>query len=314
MNDKAPIYTDGLLKNLLVSFPQVRGKMTANAQLYKGAWLQVGGPAEVLYQPYDADDLESFFKTCPRDIPITVLGSSSNTLIRDGGIPGVVIRLGPRFAFCYNEDDIIVAGSSALDLNVSRKAMDTGLSGLEFLCGIPGTVGGALRMNAGAHGSEVKNVLIDIEAVTRYGEHMTIKVEDMGLNYRKSDMPKDTCFLQARFQCKKDDPAEIEARMKTNMATRGETQPVNMHTGGSTFKNPEGHSAWKLVEDAGCRGLRVGGAVMSEMHCNFMINEGDATAKDLEELGKEVCRRVKEKSGIELQWEIKRIGVPLETE
>lgn len=294
---------------LLKKLPSVKGRLTPHAPLHKGAWLRVGGPAEVLFQPHDKEDLAAFFAGCPADIPVMVMGSSSNVLIRDGGIEGVVIRLGPRFASCYNEDTIMIAGSAALDMNVARRAVDAGLSGLEFLCGIPGTIGGALRMNAGANGSEVKNVLIDIEAVDRQGNLKRFTMEEMNLSYRNSNMPKDMCFLEARFQCHKDDPAAIDARMKEYLAKRSEAQPIDMNTGGSTFKNPQGHSAWKLIDEAGCRGLRIGGAVMSEKHCNFMINEGNATAEDLENLGEEVRRRVHEKTGIELEWEIKRIGL-----
>lgn len=307
MNDATPLFCDTLLKSL----PPVRGKLTACAPLHKGAWLQVGGPAEVLFQPADTQDLADFLKACPKDVPSIVLGASSNTLIRDGGIPGIVIRLGPRFASTYCEGNIIIAGSGALDLNIARTAKDAGLAGLEFLCGIPGTVGGALRMNAGAHGNEIKKILIDIEAVDRMGEIKTISAEDMGLSYRHSNMPADMIFLKARFKGTPDDPEAIEARMHAITAQRNDTQPVKTPTGGSTFANPEGQSAWKLIDEAGCRGLRIGDAVMSEKHCNFMINVGNATAQNLEDLGEEVRRRVKEKSGIDLRWEIKRIGLPL---
>lgn len=307
MSSNSPIFTNTLLPQM----PSVRGKLTANAPLHKSAWLRVGGPAEVLFQPEDAEDLVHFFKNCPKETPITVLGSSSNVLIRDGGISGVVIRLGVQFSYCYEKEGYqIIAGASTLDLNVARKAMEAGLSGLEFLSGIPGTIGGALRMNAGAHGREVKDVLIDLKAVDHQGEIRHFTAEQAGFSYRYSSLPKDMCFWEARFQCKPDDPAAIATRMKEIAAKRQDSQPIKMNTGGSTFKNPEGYSAWKLIDEAGCRGLRIGGAVMSEKHCNFMINEGNATATDLENLGEEVRRRVKEKSGIDLEWEIKRIGRP----
>ncbi len=310
MNDTAPIFSDDLLKRL----PPVRGKITANAPLSAGSWLQVGGPAEVLFQPHDEQDLADFLKNTPQDIPLTVLGSGSNVLVRDGGILGVVLRLGPRFATCYKEDEMIIAGSGAIDSNVARTARDAGFTKFEFLCSIPGTIGGGLHMNAGAYGREIKDILVDVRAVTHNGEIITIKNEDMGLGYRSSKVPADIIFLSARFKGAQDDPDTIDKRMKEIMAERSETQPSNVKTGGSTFANPEGHSAWKLIEEAGCRGLRIGGAVMSEKHCNFMINEGGATAGNLEELGEEVRRRVKEKSGIELKWEIRRIGIPLKKE
>ncbi|HBM90807.1 MAG TPA: UDP-N-acetylenolpyruvoylglucosamine reductase [Rhodospirillaceae bacterium] len=310
MNDTAPTFSDDLLKKL----PPVRGKITANAPLSAGSWLQVGGSAEVLFKPHDEQDLADFLKGSPKDVELTVLGSCSNVLVRDGGIPGIVIRLGPRFSACYCEEDMIVAGSGSIDSNVARVAHDAGFTKFEFLCSIPGTIGGGLHMNAGAYGREIKDILIDVRAVTRDGEIITIKAEDMGLGYRSSNVPAGVIFLSARFKGPKDNPEAIGARMKEILEERSETQPSHVQTGGSTFANPEGHSAWKLIEEAGCRGLRIGNAVMSEKHCNFMINESNATATDLEALGEEVRRRVKEKSGIELKWEIKRIGVPLKEE
>lgn len=292
--------------------PQVRGRLSYNAAIGHMTWFGVGGPAEALFKPADREDLIAFVKNCPKDIPITVLGVASNLIIRDGGIPGVVIRMGREFAQMDVDGTTVTAGAAALDLNVALTAAKHEVAGLEFLSGIPGTIGGALRMNAGAYGGETKDVLKTAEVLFPDGtvKHMT--AEEMGLSYRHNDLPKDVIFLSATFEGKKDDRAAIEARMDEIKQKRGETQPIKSKTGGSTFANPDGHKAWQLIDEAGCRGLTIGGAQMSELHCNFMINTGTATAADIERLGEEVRKRVAEKSNIMLRWEIKRIGVPLD--
>lgn len=292
--------------------PPVRGRLSYNAAIGHMTWFGVGGPAEALFKPADREDLIDFVKNCPKDIPITVLGVASNLIIRDGGIPGVVIRMGREFAQIDVNGTTVTAGAAALDLNVALTAAQHALAGLEFLSGIPGTIGGALRMNAGAYGGETKDFLKTAEVLFPDGtvKHMT--ADDMGLSYRHNDLPKDVIFLSAAFEAKNDDRAAIEARMDEIKQKRGETQPIKSKTGGSTFANPDGNKAWQLIDEAGCRGLTIGGAQMSELHCNFMINTGTATAADIERLGEEVRKRVAEKSKIMLRWEIKRIGVPLD--
>ncbi len=294
---------------LIARLPAVRGKLTAKAPLADSTWFRVGGPAEVLFKPADADDLAAFLASCPDDVPVTVLGVASNTLVRDGGVPGVVVRLGPEFATIKADGLTLTAGAAAIDLNVARAAQAAGIGGLEFLSGIPGTLGGGLRMNAGAYGRELKDVVQTVTAVDRRGAVRTLTAGDMGFSYRHVDAPADLIFLGATLLGEPGDPAAIKARMQEIQQKRGSSQPIREKTGGSTFANPEGHKAWQLIDAAGCRGLRIGGAMMSEQHCNFLINTGTATAADIEELGEEVRRRVKAHSGLELRWEIRRIGV-----
>lgn len=291
--------------------PEVRGSYRFDAPLAGTNWFGVGGPAEVLFKPEDADDLAHFIQHKPADVPVTVIGVGSNLIIRDGGLAGVVIRLGRGFNHVVQEGDLLVAGAAMLDLNLARAAADAGRAGLEFLSGIPGTVGGALAMNGGAYGRETKDVLVQAEAVTPEGERITLALSDMKYSYRHYGGPKGLIFTRAWFATTADAPEAIHTRIAEIQSKREATQPIRERTGGSTFKNPEGHKAWELVDQAGCRGLRVGGAQMSELHCNFMINTGGATAADLEALGEEVIRRVREHSGVTLEWEIKRVGRPL---
>lgn len=300
-----PTFTNGLLDRL----PPVRGRLSANAPLDKVTWFRVGGPAEVMFRPEDADDLAQFIKNKPKDVPVTFLGVGSNLLVRDGGIPGVVVRLGRNFAQISVDGDQIIAGAGALDGNVAKVALDNSLGGLEFLSGIPGTIGGALRMNAGAYAREMKDVLIDATAISPLGEVKTLSLADLGYSYRHSDLADDWVFLSARLQGLPSDQDAIRAEMQKIQDARGTSQPIRSRTGGSTFANPDGHKAWQLIDQAGCRGLKRGGAQVSEQHCNFLINTGDATADDLEGLGDEVRARVKETSGVTLRWEIKRIGL-----
>jgi len=294
---------------LLDRLPPVRGRYTEGAPLAGVTWFRVGGPAEVAFRPADPEDLAAFLAARPPEVPVTVIGVGSNLLVRDGGIPGVVVRLGRHFATIERDAEGLIAGAGALDLNVAEAARRFGLAGLEFLSGIPGTIGGALRMNAGAYGRELKDVLRWAEALTPAGETKRLTPAEMGLSYRHSGVPADWIFLRAALSAAPGDPAAIQARMDEIRAARSETQPIRSRTGGSTFKNPPGGKAWELVDAAGCRGLRLGGAQVSEQHCNFLINTGTATAAELEALGEEVRRRVRAHSGVELEWEIKRIGL-----
>ncbi|MCH2394607.1 UDP-N-acetylmuramate dehydrogenase [Oceanibaculum sp.] len=299
------------MTSLIERLPAVRGRYTEDADLAKTTWFRCGGPAEVLFRPADADDLVEFLATRPADVPVTVIGVGSNLLIRDGGVPGVVIRLARGFTeVTLEEGDRLRAGAGALDLNVALTAQQAGLTDLEFFSGIPGTVGGALRMNAGAYGGEIKDVLVEAEAVDPFGKRHRLDAAAMGFSYRRSEVPAGWIFLSALLQARKGDPASIAQRMADIRKSREETQPTRARTGGSTFKNPEGHKAWQLIDKAGCRGLRIGDAMVSDKHCNFLINTGAATATDIETLGEEVRRRVFETSGIRLDWEIRRIGVP----
>ena len=298
---------------LIERLPQVRGSLEADAPLARFTWFKVGGPAEVLFQPEDADDLAGFLRDKPADVPVTVIGTASNVIIRDGGIEGVVVRIGRGFAGIEAEGDIITAGAGANDLNVARHALEAGLGGLEFLCGIPGAIGGAIRMNAGAYGREIKDVIIDADALDATGNRHRLGLPELGLGYRRSIVPEDWIFTAARLRGVPGDKDEIAHRMDDIQAERGKTQPVKTPTGGSTFANPPasvsgGAKAWELIEKAGCRGLSRGGARVSDQHCNFLINDGDATAADLEGLGEEVRRRVLENSGVTLEWEIRRFG------
>jgi len=295
---------------LLDRLPAVRGRLVPYASIKDQTWLRVGGPIEVLFSPKDEEDLKDFLEGCPEAVPLTVIGAASNLLIRDGGVDGVVVRLGPAFGSIAVREKEVEAGAAALDQNIARVAQRAGLSGLEFLSGIPGTLGGALRMNAGAHGGEIGDVFIRASALDRRGKRHVLDHKAMGFAYRMTGAPKDWIFIDAILHGRSDDPKSIEERMKTIRAARSASQPIRQRTGGSTFANPQGYKAWELIDRAGCRGLRLGGAIMSEQHCNFMINDGTATAADLEALGEEVRRRVLETSGIALMWEIKRIGKP----
>lgn len=297
-------------RSLIDRLPKVRGELVADAPLAPLTWFRAGGNAEVLFRPADADDLADFLAGTPADVPVTVIGVGSNLLVREGGVPGVVIRLGRGFMNISVEGTRVRAGTAALDVAVARAAQEAGLAGLEFYRGIPGSIGGALRMNAGAYGGETKDILVEAIAIDRKGNRHVLKNEDMKYRYRHSGAAEDLIFVEAVFEGRPGDKDEILARMNEITSSREATQPVRTRTGGSTFKNPEGHKSWQLIDAAGCRGLKRGGAQVSELHCNFLINTGDATASDLEALGEEVRARVKEASGVTLEWEIRRIGVP----
>jgi UDP-N-acetylmuramate dehydrogenase len=290
--------------------PAVRGSYTENAPLKDLVWFRAGGNAEMLFRPADANDLAAFLSEKPEGLPVSVIGVGSNLLVRDGGIPGVVIRLPAAFGKATAEGNRIRAGAAALDANVARLAADNGIAGLEFLRGVPGTIGGALRMNAGCYGSEIKDILVEATALDGNGNVVKLTRADMGFTYRKSAVPDDYIFIEAVFEGARGAPDDIRARMNKLVEDREASQPVKTKTGGSTFKNPEGHKAWQLIDEAGCRGLRRGDAQVSEKHCNFLINTADAKAADIEALGEEVRSRVKAKSGVTLEWEIKRVGIP----
>ena len=294
--------------HLIDRLPQPRGRLAADAPLGPQTWFRAGGPAEVLFRPADVEDLSTFLAVLPQDIPVTVLGVGSNLLVRDGGVRGVVIRLMRGFTGIDVDGHEVVAGAGAPDLNVALTARDHALAGLEFLSGIPGTIGGALRMNAGAYQGDLSQVLISAEAVDRSGRIHKVTAADMGFTYRHSEAPADWIFTSARLAATPGDQLAIARRIAEIDAARTDSQPRS-RTGGSTFVNPPGHKAWQLVDQAGCRGLRIGEAQVSEKHCNFLINLGAATAADIEALGEEVRRRVFEQSGVRLEWEIRRIGV-----
>ncbi len=301
-----------LTADLKARLPDLKGRLSANVPLADITWFRVGGPAQVLFAPADEADLAYFLKLAPPELPVTMVGLGSNLLVRDGGLPGVVIRLGRGFGTVVAEAGHRVrAGTAVPDVKVARAAADAGIAGLAFYRGIPGSIGGALRMNAGAHGRETKDVLIEARAVDRKGSIHTLSLADMGFTYRHASVPDDFILTQALFQGMPGEPAEILREMDEVADYREKNQPIRDRTGGSTFKNPPGRSAWKLIDEAGCRGLRIGGARVSEMHCNFLINEGGATAEDIERLGETVRARVKARSGVELQWEIIRLGLPL---
>lgn len=297
------------MSNWLGALPMVRGKLLRDEPLGPFTWFRVGGAAEVLFLPADADDLAGFLRDLPPDVPVTVLGVGSNVIIRDGGVAGVVIRLAGRaFAGIQVEANHIIAGSAALDAAVARTASKAGLAGLEFYAGIPGTIGGALTMNAGCYGAETRDVLVSAWGYDRTGARRDLALADFGYTYRHSAAPADIIWVEATFQGRPDDPAAVQARMDEITARRETTQPIREKTGGSTFKNPPGQSSWKLVDEAGWRGKPHGGAMFSPLHSNFMINTGTATAADLEGLGEAVRADVLAKTGVDLQWEIKRIG------
>jgi UDP-N-acetylmuramate dehydrogenase len=289
--------------------PKLRGRLLANQPLADSAWFRVGGPAQALFMPEDEEDLAYVLGHLPADVPVTVLGAASNVIIRDGGIAGVVVRLGNRFSDVkFEEEHRVRAGTGILDVRVARAARDVGIAGLEYLSGIPGGIGGALRMNAGAYGGETKDILIEARGVDRSGNVRTFSNGDMGYSYRLSRAPDDVIFTEALFQGRPGEPAAITAVMEDIAKKRKASQPPNK-TCGSTFKNPPDAKAWQLIDAAGCRGLTIGRAQVSELHCNFLINLGGATAADIETLGETVRRRVKDNCGVDLEWEIKRIGL-----
>lgn len=306
---------------LLNRLPSVRGRLAPMASLADLTWLRVGGPAEILFSPADAEDLAAFLAATPEDVAVTPIGVGSNLIVRDGGVPGVVIRLGRGFNRIEADGTTLRVGAAALDARVAQGAAEAGIAGLEFLRGVPGAIGGALRMNAGAYGRYMADILLQAEAIDRSGARITLTPADMGFSYRDS-APRGLVYTGATLRGTPGDPAEIAARMEELMAKRAESQPVKDRTAGSTFRNPAGYSstgaaddtmdlkAWALIDQAGCRGLRIGGAVMSEKHSNFLTNAGGASAADLETLGEEVRRRVREATGHTLQWEIQRIGLP----
>ena len=299
-----------IVPELKAKAPKLRGRLMANQPLAELTWFRVGGPAQVLYMPEDEADLATVLGALPPDIPVTIVGLGSNLIVRDGGVPGVVVRLGRGFNEIKVEGTTIHAGCGVPDVKVARAAQEAGLSGLSFLRGIPGAIGGALRMNGGAYGRETKDALVAVRAVDRQGRIHELSNADMGFHYRHSSAPEDFIFTQATFAGTPGDRAVISAEMDKITEAREATQPIKSRTGGSTFKNPPGKKAWELIDAAGCRGLKVGNAQVSEMHCNFLINLGGATAADIETLGETVRARVQEKSGVLLEWEIKRIGIP----
>ena len=293
----------------VTELPQVAGKLTANAPLAPLVWFKSGGAAEWLFEPKDIADLQHFLRELDPATPVMALGLGSNLIVRDGGFPGVVVRLGKPFAKVDAvEDTILDCGGGASGILVSSTARDAAIAGLEFLRSIPGTVGGFVRMNGGAYGGEVKDILVDCDVVLRNGDLVTLAAAELHYSYRHSELPDGAIVVGARFRGKAGDPDAIQTEMDRISASREASQPLRSKTGGSTFKNPDGHKAWQLVDEAGCRGLQIGGAQVSEKHTNFLINTGDATSADIEALGDEVRARVKAKSGIDLQWEIQRVG------
>jgi UDP-N-acetylmuramate dehydrogenase len=299
-----------IVAELFALAPNLRGKLAQNVTLAPYTWFRVGGPAQVLFSPADEEDMSYLLSRLPSDIPVTVIGVGSNLIVRDGGVRGVVIRLGARGfgAIETTADFCVIAGAAALDSVVARAAAEAGIDGLAFLRGVPGTIGGALRMNAGAHGGETKDILLSARGLDRSGAPRVFTNAEMGFSYRHSFAPEDVIFTRAKFQGRPGEKAAILADMERITVARESSQPIREKTGGSTFKNPPGQKAWQLIDAAGCRGLAVGDAEVSKMHCNFLINRGAAAARDIEALGEDVRRRVRETSGVELEWEIKRIG------
>ena len=291
------------------ALPPVRGSLTHMAPLKDLVWFRAGGPAEWLFRPADMDDLATFLAAKPDDLRLSVIGVGSNLLVRDGGIPGVVVRLSSSFGKVEVSGNRVRAGAAALDGAVARAAAYAGIAGLEFLRGVPGTIGGALKMNAGCYGREIKDIFVEATALDGRGNKVRLTPADMQFVYRKTQVRDELIFIEALFEGQADDPARIRARMEELSANREASQPIKSKTGGSTFKNLPGHKAWQLIDEAGCRGLTRGDAQVSEKHTNFLINTGEASAADLEALGEDVRRRVKEKSGVELEWEIKRVGI-----
>ncbi|WP_336959258.1 UDP-N-acetylmuramate dehydrogenase [Sphingobium aquiterrae] len=302
MNAAAPLIPSGL--------PSVRGGLTAQAPLAPLVWFKSGGPAQWLFEPRDADDLTDFLAALDPAVPVMALGLGSNMIVRDGGVPGVVVRLGKPFAKVEALDGTTLrCGGGASGILVSSTARDAGISGLEFLRSIPGTVGGFVRMNGGAYGRETCDILVECDVVLRSGERATLQAADLRYSYRHSELPEGAVVVGAIFRGHPGEPAAIQAEMDRIAAAREESQPLRSKTGGSTFKNPQGRKAWQLVDEAGCRGLKVGDAQVSEKHTNFLLNLGAATSADIEALGEEVRKRVKDKSGVELEWEIQRVGM-----
>jgi UDP-N-acetylmuramate dehydrogenase len=298
---------------LIARLPPARGRLEPNRSLAEFTWFRAGGPAEVLFTPADESDLADFLSALAPEIPVTVIGVGSNLLVRDGGVLGVVVRLGRGFSALSSDNAArIRAGAAVLDVRVARFALDQGVDGLTFLRGIPGTIGGALRMNAGAHGGEMKDVLVEATAVDRRGARRALGLSEMGYSYRQSEAGEDLIFTSALLQGRAGEPSEIARHMHDITAAREASQPIKSRTGGSTFKNPPGARAWELIDRAGLRGVAIGAARVSTMHCNFLINEGEASASDIEELGESIRQRVLETSGVWLEWEIKRIGLRLE--
>ena len=292
------------------SLPPVRGKLTGNAPLAPLVWFKAGGTAQWLFEPKDVADLQDFLCNLDPSVPVMALGLGSNMIVRDGGVEGVVVRLGKPFAkVTAGPDCTLACGGGASGILVSSTARDAGIAGTEFLRSIPGTVGGFVRMNGGAYGGEVKDILVDCDVVLGSGELVTLANADLGYTYRHSALPEGCVVVAARFKGQVGEPAAIQAEMDRISAAREASQPLRSKTGGSTFKNPEGHAAWKLVDEAGCRGLQLGGAQVSEKHTNFLLNTGDATAAEIEALGEEVRRRVMENAGVSLEWEIQRVGI-----
>lgn len=305
------VHGEKLLASLGDGVKDIRGRLTPDAPMDRVTWFQAGGLAELMFQPHDVDDLVTFLKILPEDVPLTVVGVGSNLLVRDGGIPGVVLRLSAKG---FGQVDLegenrIKAGAICPDKHIAAMAMDNGIGGFAFFYGIPGSLGGALRMNAGANGTETADRVVEVHAVDRSGKRHVLSKADMGYSYRHSKAPADLIFTHAIFEGYTEDRAKIRHDMDAVRQHRETVQPVKEKTGGSTFKNPEGHSAWKLIDEAGCRGLVCGGAQMSALHCNFMINTGHASGYDLEYLGEMVRQRVFENSAIKLEWEIKRLGI-----
>lgn len=291
--------------------PTVKGKLKPQAPLAPLVWFKSGGPAQWLFEPADRDDLIQFLRELPAETPVMALGLGSNLIVRDGGVPGVVVRLGKAFAKVERLDPVTLkCGGGASGILVSSTARDAGIAGVEFLRSIPGTVGGFVRMNGGAYGREVKDVLVEAEVVLRSGEVKSFSLDELGYTYRHSDLPDQAIVVSATFRGEPGEPAAIQAEMDRIAASREASQPLRSRTGGSTFKNPLPKKAWEVIDAAGCRGLTHGGAQVSEKHCNFLLNLGSATSADIEALGEEVRRRVAKHSGIELQWEIQRVGVP----
>ena len=292
-----------------LALPAVRGVLKPDSPLAPLVWFKTGGTAQWLFEPQDADDLSDFLAQLDPDMPVMALGLGSNLIVRDGGVPGVVVRLGKAFAKVDRQDETsLVCGAGASGILVSSTARDAGIAGLEFLRSIPGTVGGFVRMNGGAYGRETADILLECEVVLRSGEQVTLLNRDLAYSYRHSNLTDGAIVVSATFRGHPGEPAAIQAEMDRIAAAREESQPLRSKTGGSTFKNPDGHKAWQLVDEAGCRGLQIGGAHVSEKHTNFLLNTGDATSSDIEALGEEVRRRVRDKSGIELEWEIQRVG------
>ena len=295
---------------LIERLPSVRGHMDFEEPLARFTWFKVGGIADALFRPADVDDLGNFLSACPKDIPIMVMGNASNMLVRDGGIRGVVIRLGRPFQGLRIDGTSVHAGAAAVALSIARAANDVELGGLEFLAGIPGTIGGAVFMNSGAYGNEIKDVFISCNVVSRNGVVQKLPFSEISFQYRQTSLTDNQIVTSVELSARPSDPDTIRSLMRDVQAVREASQPIRSATGGSTFKNPPDAPAWELIDAAGCRGLRMGGAVVSEKHCNFLVNAGGATAADLEMLGEEIRRRVMAKTGIQLEWEIRRVGQP----